>query len=54
MEQTYKIIVRLEGKKDLVRTGVDKLNSIVIPAEIEMAYEDAVKAGKLQVLVEKE
>ena len=48
---TYKIIVKRKGQEDIVKTGVDKLNSIVIPAELKMAYPKQFEKGLMSVEV---
>ena len=54
MNETYTIIVRQKGKEDMVRTGIDKLNSIIIPVELKLAYPTAFKENKIKVEVVKE
>lgn len=48
---SYTIIVHHKGHKDQIRKGLDKLNSIIIPAELKMAYPKAFKNGILSVEV---
>ena len=48
---TYTIIFRQKGHEDLVRTGVDRLNATIIPAELKMAYPKHFKAGTMSVEV---
>ena len=52
--KTYKITVKHRGHKDMVRTGVDKLNSIIIPSELKLAYPKAFETGVMKVIVEEE
>lgn len=52
--KTYKITVKHKGHKDMVRTGIDKLNSIIIPSELKLAYPKAFENGTLKVIVEEE
>ena len=52
--KTYKITVKHRGHKDMIRTGVDKLNSIIIPSELKLAYPKAFENGTLEVIVEEE
>lgn len=51
---TYKITVKHQGHKDLVRTGVDRLNSIIIPAEMKLKWPKEFESGRIQVIVEEE
>lgn len=51
---TYKITVKHEGHKDLVRTGVDKLNAIIIPAEMKLKWPKEFESGRMKVIVEEE
>jgi hypothetical protein len=46
---SYTIIVHRKGHKDLIRKGIDKLNSIIIPAELKLAYPKAFEKGILSV-----
>lgn len=48
---TYTIIVKRQGQPDLIKKGVDKLNSIIIPADLEMAFPKAFKSGYMSVQV---
>jgi len=48
---TYTIIFKYKGHEDQIRTGVDKLNACVIPAELKMAYPKYFKAGIMSVEV---
>ena len=48
---TYTIIFKYKGHEDQIRKGVDKLNSIIIPAELQMAYPKHFKAGLMSVEV---
>ena len=48
MEKTYTIIVHRVGEKDQIRRGVDKLNSVIIPAEIKMHFAAAFEQGKMR------
>lgn len=50
----YTITVNLKGHEPIVRKHVDYLNSIVIPADIKLAYPEAVKNGTLSVEVKEE
>ena len=54
VEQTYTIIVHWKNHEDQIRKGVDKLNAIIIPAELETAYPTLFKNGILSVEVIKE
>ena len=54
MENTYTIIVHRKNQEDLVRTGVDKLNACIIPAELELAFPEAFEKGYMSVEVIKE
>ena len=47
--KTYKLVLKQEGKADQVRTGLDKLNATIIPAELKMAYPKQFAAGKMSV-----
>ena len=51
---TYKITMSQEGHKGLVRTGVDKLNAIIIPAEMKLKWPKEFESGKIKVIVEEE
>lgn len=51
MEKTYTIIVHRVGEKDQIRRGVDKLNSVIIPAEIKMHFAAAFEQGKMSIEV---
>lgn len=51
---TYKITVKQVGKIDMIRTGVDRLNSIIIPAELKSAFPKAFESGQMKVIVEEE
>lgn len=42
---TYTLIVHYKGHKDIIRHGVDKLNSIIIPAEFKMKWPKAFEKG---------
>ena len=44
----YRIVVKREGHDDMVKEHLDKLNAIVISAELKMEY------PKLMVIVEEE
>lgn len=48
---TYKLIVHHKGHEDQVRTGLDKLNATIIPAELKMAYPKAFENGSVSVEV---
>lgn len=48
---SYTIIVKRPGKPDMIKKGVDKLNSIIIPAELKMSYPKAFKKGLISVEV---
>lgn len=50
-EKTYTIIVHQLGREDMVRTGVDKLNAIIIPAEMELKWPRAFKNGLMSIEV---
>ena len=49
--KTYKLVLKQEGKADQVRTGLDKLNATIIPAELKIAYPKLFAAGKMSVEV---
>jgi len=51
---TYKITVKHKGHKDLVRTGVDRLNAIIIPAELKIKWPKEFENGTMKVIVEEE
>ena len=51
MEKAYKLIVHHKGHKDQVRTGLDKLNATIIPAELKMAYPKAFESDNMSVEV---
>jgi len=46
---SYTIIVHHKGHEDQIRKGVDKLNSIIIPAELKMAFPKAFEKGLMSV-----
>lgn len=48
---TYTIIVHHKGHEDQIRTGVDKLNATIIPAELQMAFPKSFENGNLSVEV---
>ena len=50
--KNYKLTLKQQGKPDEVRL-LDYLNSIVIPAELKMAYPKQFKSGKMSVKIEK-
>lgn len=50
----YTLIVKQEGHKDIVKKGVDELNSIVIPAEMKMAFPKEFETGRMSVTVKRE
>jgi len=54
MDETYTIIVKRQGKKDMIRKGLDKLNASIIPAELQLAFPKAFKSGYMSVIVLKE
>jgi len=51
---TYTLVFKQEGKPDLVRTGLDKLNATIIPAELKLAYPKEFENGTMSVEVNKE
>lgn len=51
---TYTIIVKRQGQQDMIRTGVDKLNSVVIPADLKMAFPKQFESGMMSVEVVEE
>jgi hypothetical protein len=51
---TYTIIIKHKGHKDMIRKGIDKLNSIIIPAELKLAYPKAFENKTLEVIVKEE
>lgn len=51
---TYRITIKRKGHKDIVKSGVDLLNATIIPAELEIAFPDAIKSGSMKVIVEEE
>jgi hypothetical protein len=53
-KETYTIIVHTQDKEDQIRHGIDKLNAIIIPAELKMAFPKAFKNGTISVEVIKE
>ena len=48
---TYTIKVKRVGKPDIIKTGVDELNSILIPTELKIAYPKAFQQGLISVEV---
>ena len=54
MEETYKIIVKRPGKPDIIQGGYDRLNSIIIPAEMKRGLKEYFERGLIEVEVEKE
>lgn len=50
--KNYKLTLKQQGKPDEVRL-LDYLNSIVIPAELKMAFPNEFESGKMSVEVEK-
>lgn len=50
----YTIVVNLKGCDPIVRKNVDYFNSIIIPAEIKLAFPEAVKKGTLSIEVKEE
>lgn len=52
--ETYKLTLKQKGKPDQVRSGLDKLNSIIIPAELEMAFPKQFETGEMSVEVVRE
>ena len=49
--KTYTLTFKQAGKPDEVRTGLDKLNATIIPAELKMAFPKQFAAGKMSVEV---
>jgi hypothetical protein len=49
--KTYKLIFKQKGKPDEIRTGLDKLNATIIPAELKMAFPKEFKNGTMSVEV---
>lgn len=52
--ETYKIIVKRPGQPDIVQGGYDKLNSIIVPAEMKRGLKEYFERGLIEVKVEKE
>ena len=52
--KTYTLTFKQAGKPDEVRTGLDKLNATIIPAELKMAYPKQFKNGTMSVEVTEE
>ena len=52
----YTIIVHRKGQEDMIRTGVDELNSHIIPGELWLKFKDAFERGymSVEVIEEKE
>ena len=51
---TYTLIVKRQGHKDIIKTGLDKLNATIIPAELEIAFPREFILGKMSVEVKEE
>jgi hypothetical protein len=51
---TYKLTLKQKGKPDEIRTGLDKLNSVIIPAELKMAFPKQFENGTMSVEVVEE
>lgn len=51
---TYTLIVKRQGQPDVIKTGLDKLNATIIPAELEIAFPKAFALGKMSVEVKEE
>lgn len=51
---TYKLTLKRKGKPDEIRTGLDKLNSVIIPAELKMAFPKQFENGTMSVEVVEE
>ena len=51
---TYTVIVKRKNKPNIIRKGLDKLNSIIIPAELKLAFPKAFKSGYMSVEVKPE
>jgi hypothetical protein len=51
---TYTLTFKQTGKPDQIRTGLDKLNATIIPAELKMAYPKQFENGTMSVEVIKE
>lgn len=50
----YTIIVKIQGKQDIVRKDIDRLNSIVIAGELQLAYQKEIEQGIMSVEVIKQ
>lgn len=50
----YTIIIKRKGKADMKREHVDRLNAIVIAAELKMRFKKEIKKGNMEVEVVKE
>jgi hypothetical protein len=52
--KTYTLTFKQAGKPDEVRTGLDKLNATIIPAELKMAFPKQFENGTMSVEVTEE
>ena len=52
--ETYMLTLKQTGKPDQVRSGLDKLNSVIIPAELKMAFPKQFESGEMSVEVVRE
>lgn len=51
---SYTLTVKRANKPDIVRTGLDQLNAVVIAAELKMAYPGAVESGYMSIDIKEE
>lgn len=51
---TYTLVVKRPGRKDQVKTGLDKLNATIIPAELKLAFPKQFETGLMSVEVYEE
>lgn len=54
MNKTYTIIVHRKGEEDIIQTGYNRLNSIIIPAEMKRAFKKAFESGYMSIEVKEE
>jgi hypothetical protein len=52
--KTYTLTFKQAGKPDEIRTGLDKLNATIIPAELKMAFPKQFENGTMSVEVTEE
>ena len=50
----YTLIVKRKGHEDIVREHVDELDSIIIPAEMKMAFPKEFETGRMSITVKRE